>query len=66
MKILITYSSDMENTEKIAGIIKEATEKLDVDLISIKEVNPIRLISSGLIFLTQEFMGSRLIGRLRN
>ena len=66
MKILITYSSDMENTEKIAGIIKEATEKLDVDLISIKEVNPIRLISSDLIFLTQEFMGSRLIGRLRN
>lgn len=57
LKILIVHYSEMGNIEKIARAIKNAIESVDVDLIPIKEVDPISLISSDLIFLGSGIYG---------
>ncbi len=51
MKILITYYSDTGNTEKVANALKKGITGHDVDLLKVKEVDPINLESYDLVFL---------------
>ena len=51
MKILITYFSNTGNTEKIAKSMKDGLMDYDVDMISVKELNPEKLDSYDMILL---------------
>jgi flavodoxin len=51
MKILITYYSDTGNTKKVAEMIKEGILGHKVDLLPVKQVDPLSLESYDLVFL---------------
>ena len=51
MKVLITYYSGTGNTKKIASAIKEGLTGHEIDLLPVKEVNPVELGFYDLLFL---------------
>jgi flavodoxin len=60
LKILITYFSNTENTEKIAKSMKEGLVDYDVDLILAKDVDPSTLSSYDIAFLGSGVYASRI------
>lgn len=57
LKILITYYSGTGNTEKVALAIKDGITGHEVDLFSVKDVDPTSLSSYDLIFLGSGIYG---------
>lgn len=66
MKILVTYYSGTGNTEKVANAIKEGIIGHEVDLISIKQVDPILLNSYDIVFLGSGIYGFAISRKITN
>jgi flavodoxin len=64
MKILIVYYSGTGNTEKVANAIKEGVTKHDVELLSVKDVDPTSLNSYDLVFLGSGLYGFNVSRKL--
>ncbi len=60
LKILITYFSQTGNTEKVAMSMKETLTGEEVDLISVKDIDPSNLSTYDLIFLGSGVYASRV------
>jgi len=60
LKILITFFSNTGNTEKVANSMKDGLTDYDVDMIHVKDVDPITLNSYEIVFLGSGVYASRI------
>ena len=60
LKILITFFSNTGNTEKVANSMKDGLTNHDVDMIPVKEVDPLTLKSYDIVFLGSGVYASRI------
>ena len=60
LKILITFCSNTGNTEKVANSMKDGLTDHDVDIITIKDVDPKTLNSYDIVFLGSGVYASRI------